>query len=150
MPRPRQSSRRAGAIVAAPEMNVTPLVDVVLVLLIIFMVVAPRMDQEVPLTLPAVAHPDPRLAGGVDPLKISIARAGEFHLDGRQYDLDGVVAALVEARAADPLRRLAVRAAAGLRYGDVRILLERTQSLGFSGVALMASEKPPPLPELAQ
>ena len=42
----------------SPDMNVTPLVDVVLVLLIIFMVVAPRLDQDVPVNLPGIFNPE--------------------------------------------------------------------------------------------
>ena len=54
------SARRSGGLV--PEMNVTPLVDVVLVLLIIFMVVTPQLEAGAAVELPAVVNPD-KLAG---------------------------------------------------------------------------------------
>jgi biopolymer transport protein ExbD/biopolymer transport protein TolR len=59
-----------------PDINVTPLVDVVLVLLIIFMVVAPRMDQDVPVDLPGIFNPDPEVETAMDPVKLSVAKAG--------------------------------------------------------------------------
>ena len=125
-------------------MNVTPLVDVVLVLLIIFMVVAPRLDQDVQVELPGIFNPDPQTEGTTDPLKVSVARAGEYYIDEQKYDLDGAIVALGEAHAADPLRRLVLRADAKLRYGAVRELFARSQQVGFPGVALMVGERRKP------
>ena len=125
-------------------MNVTPLVDVVLVLLIIFMVVAPRLDQDVQVDLPGIFNPDPDVETSADPVKVSVAKAGAYYIDERKYDLDGAIAALGEAHAADPLRRLVLRADAKLRYGDVRALFARSQQVGFPGVALMVGERPKP------
>lgn len=138
---------RPAAIV--PDMNVTPLVDVVLVLLIIFMVVAPRMDQDVQVELPGIFNPDPDAKGVMDPLKVTIAKAGEYHIDDKQYDLDGAIEYLSAEHALDPYRRLALRADARLTYGDVRGILARSQEVGFPGTSLFVSERhgaghPPP------
>jgi biopolymer transport protein ExbD/biopolymer transport protein TolR len=122
-------------------MNVTPLVDVVLVLLIIFMVVAPQMDREVPVDLPGIFNPDPDIKGALDPLKVSIAKAGEFHLDEQKYDLDGIVEHLTLEHALDPDRRLVLRADAKLKWGDVRQLFARSQEIGFPGTSLLVGEK---------
>ena len=73
----------------SPDMNVTPLVDVVLVLLIIFMVVAPRLEQDVQIDLPGIFNPDPDVKLASDPLKLTVAKHGEYHIDQQQYDLDG-------------------------------------------------------------
>jgi biopolymer transport protein TolR len=124
-----------------PDMNVTPLVDVVLVLLIIFMVVAPRLEQDVQVDLPGIFNPDPQTEGTTDPLKVSVAKAGEYYIDEQKYDLDGAMIALGDAHATDPLRRLVLRADAKLRYGDVRELFLRSQQVGFPGVALMVGER---------
>src|SRR3954462_8689358 len=86
--------RRVSVVGVRPDINVTPLVDVVLVLLIIFMVVAPRMDQDVPVDLPGVLNPDPEVETAVDPLKVSVAKAGEYYLNEQKYDLEGVIAVL--------------------------------------------------------
>ena len=122
-------------------MNVTPLVDVVLVLLIIFMVVAPRLDQDVQVDLPGIFNPDPDVETSADPVKVSVAKVGEYYIDEHKYDLDGAIAELGAEHAADPLRRLVLRADAKLRYGDVRDLFARSQQVGFPGVALMVGER---------
>ena len=70
--------RRSPADSVRPDINVTPLVDVVLVLLIIFMVVAPRMDQDVPVDLPGIFNPDPEVETAMDPVKLSVASPVAF------------------------------------------------------------------------
>jgi len=138
------SPDRRPARIVRPDMNVTPLVDVVLVLLIIFMVVAPRLDQDVQVDLPGIFNPDPEVDGAADPLKVSVARVGEYYIGERKLDLDGAIAELGAAHAADPLRRLVLRADAKLRYGDVRELLARSQQVGFPGIAFMVGERRKP------
>ncbi len=122
-------------------MNVTPLVDVVLVLLIIFMVVAPRLEQDVPVNLPGIFNPDPEVESSVDPLRVTVATPGEYHYNEQRYDLDGVIEELGAAHAAEPARRLVLRGDEKLLYGQVRELLHRAQKVGFPGVALMVGEK---------
>jgi len=124
-----------------PGINVTPLVDVVLVLLIIFMVVAPRLEQDVQVELPGVFNPDPEVEGSPDPLKVTIARSGEYYIDGKQYGLDEAIDLLGSEHAADPLRRLILRGDEGLTYGQVRALFARAQKVGFPGIALMVGER---------
>jgi biopolymer transport protein TolR len=124
-----------------PDMNVTPLVDVVLVLLIIFMVVAPRMDQDVPVDLPGIFNPDPEVKLTVDPLKLTVAKAGEYYVNDQKYGLDGAIDALSAEHAVDPMRRLVLRADAKLTYGDVRQILARSQQVGFPGMSLLVGER---------
>src|SRR5712692_12123480 len=122
-------------------MNVTPRVDVVLVLLIIFMVVTPRLEQNVQVDLPAIFNPDPDVDSSVDPIKLTVAKAGEYYVNDRQLDLDGAIELLGSEHAAEPLRRLVLRADAKLTYGQVRDVLARAQKVGFPGVALMVGER---------
>jgi biopolymer transport protein ExbD len=122
-------------------MNVTPLVDVVLVLLIIFMVVAPRLDQDVQVNLPGIYNPDPEVEMGAEPLKLSVAKAGEYYIDEQKLDLEAAVAYLNDAHIVDPLRRLILRADAGLTYGQVREIFARAQQVGFPGISLMVGER---------
>jgi biopolymer transport protein ExbD/biopolymer transport protein TolR len=124
-----------------PDINVTPLVDVVLVLLIIFMVVAPRMDQDVPVELPGIFNPDPEVETAMDPVKLSVAKAGEYFIDEQQYDLEGATTALAAEHAAEPMRRLVLRADSKLTYGQVREILARSQQVGFPGMSLMVGER---------
>ena len=134
-------SRAQRAAGVQPEMNVTPLVDVVLVLLIIFMVVAPRMDQDVQVNLPGIFNPDPEVDASSEPLKVSVDQAGEFYIGEQKLDLDGAIQELSARHAEDPLRRLMLRADSKLTYGQVRQILSRSQEVGFPGVSLMVGEK---------
>jgi biopolymer transport protein ExbD/biopolymer transport protein TolR len=124
-----------------PDINVTPLVDVVLVLLIIFMVVAPHMDQDIQVTLPGIFNPDPDVEGQRGPQVVTVTAANELYLEGQRYDLDGVVAKLSELHAADPNKRLALRADAALPYRDVRAIFGRLREVGFPGMSLMVGHR---------
>jgi biopolymer transport protein TolR len=133
--------RRVPLDAVRPDINVTPLVDVVLVLLIIFMVVTPALQQDVPLDLPGIFHPDPESENPVDPIKVSIPRAGEYHLDGARYDLDGLVVRLIDAHMSEPDRRLVLRGDQRLKYADVREVMARVQRIGFPGLNFMVGER---------
>jgi biopolymer transport protein ExbD/biopolymer transport protein TolR len=122
-------------------MNVTPLVDVVLVLLIIFMVVAPRMDQDVPVELPGIFNPDPEVDASSEPIKLTVSSAGEFYVGQEKYDLDGAIEALSAAHADEPLRRLVLRGDSRLTYGQVRTVLARAQQVGFPGMSFLVGER---------
>jgi biopolymer transport protein ExbD/biopolymer transport protein TolR len=124
-----------------PEMNVTPLVDVVLVLLIVFMVIAPRLEHDVAVNLPSVVNPDPEGTAGTEPLTIAVAPTGQIYVDGQAYDLPEAVAALEVAHAADPLRRLVVRGDDSLRFGQIRAVCAQARKIGFPGVALSVGER---------
>jgi biopolymer transport protein ExbD/biopolymer transport protein TolR len=140
--------RRKKSRAIRPEMNVTPLVDVVLVLLIIFMVVAPRMEQDVQVDLPGIFNPDPEMETSMDPLKVTVARSGEYYINDQKYGLDDAIEVLSSEHANEPLRRLVLRADSKLAYGHVRDIFSRAQKVGFPGIALMVGEraghKPPP------
>jgi biopolymer transport protein TolR len=124
-----------------PDMNVTPLVDVVLVLLIIFMVVAPRMDQDVQVELPGIYNPDPDLESQLEPLKLSMSADGGFYVDQTKYGLEEAIEVLSAEHAVEPHRRLILRADKGLTYGKVREVLAKTQQVGFPGMSLMVGER---------
>lgn len=128
-----------------PDMNVTPLVDIVLVLLIIFMVVAPRMSQDIQVDLPGIFNPDPDIKGTMDPIKITVAKAGEYYVNrggtDERSDLDGVVAYLKERHDAEPYRKLVLRADANLRYAEVREIMARVQDVGFPGLSFLVGKR---------
>jgi len=133
--------RRVSLQPVKPDMNVTPLVDVVLVLLIIFMVVAPQLDQDVPVNLPGIFNVDPDVEGNMNPFKVSVAQANEFHVDEQQYDLEGIIQYLAIQHANEPDRRLLLRADSQLRYGSVREFMARVQQIGFPGLNFMVGER---------
>ncbi|MFI5393928.1 MAG: ExbD/TolR family protein [Candidatus Binatia bacterium] len=137
--RPIRGSARLADV--EPDMNVTPLVDIVLVLLIIFMVVTPRMNQDIQVDLPGIFNPDPDSKGTMDPLKLAIPKAGEYYIDNQLYDLDGLAVYLAARHAAEPFRKLVLRADASLSYGDVREILARAQRIGFPGLSFVVGKR---------
>jgi len=132
--------RRVAADGVTPLMNVTPLVDVVLVLLIIFMVVAPQLAQDTEVTLPGIFNADPDAQSG-EPFKVTSQRGGQYHFQGQLYDLEGIIATLQAEHAADPLRRLVLSADAQLRYADISEFQRRLEEVGFPGMAYMVNER---------
>ena len=135
------SRERIRASAVQPDMNVTPLVDVVLVLLIIFMVVAPQLQRDIQVNLPGIFNPDPDVEANVDAIKVTVNAPGQFHVDEDQYDLDGVIQFLSDQHQQDPLRRLVLRADSGLKYGQIREFMARSQQIGFPGLNFMVGEK---------
>ena len=126
--------RRSADSGVRPTINVTPLVDVVLVLLIIFMVVIPQLDQDLQVDLPSIFNPDPESKNG-EPFKVHVKQRGEYHFHNQAYDLDSLINVLEAEHAANPQRRLVLRADGQMPYGDVRDLQNRLREIGFPGMA---------------
>jgi len=118
-----------------PEINVTPLVDVVLVLLIIFMVVTPMMESGLAMDLPKAAHPeeDPR---GMDPVLISVGPAGEVFLDSRPVSREDLPGLLAEVRRVDPNRPVVLQADRNIAFRHVRGVFRICQDAGMDGLSL--------------
>jgi biopolymer transport protein ExbD len=77
----------------------------------------------------------------VDAIKVTFNAPGEFHVDDDRYDLDGVIQFLSDQHQQDPLRRLVLRADSGLKYGQIREFMARSQQIGFPGLNFMVGEK---------
>src|SRR5262245_19753736 len=103
-----------------PVMNVTPLVDVVLVLLIIFMVVIPAMDKDAPVELPSIFNVDPEAKSKVDPYTLSVVADGSMYFEQDKLDDATFAKVLREANDRDPSRRVILRADRTAKYGRVR------------------------------
>jgi biopolymer transport protein TolR len=123
-----------------PVMNVTPLVDVVLVLLIIFMVIIPMMEKSAKVELPSIFNVDPEAKGKSDPFTLSIIADGTLYFEQDKVPQDQFEAKLREANEREPSRRLVLRADKDTRYGDVRGLFKMCQEVGFPGVSMRVNE----------
>src|SRR5215831_14822609 len=97
------------------DINVTPLVDVMLVLLVIFMVTAPILQQGVAIDLPRVASAP--LAGDEEQLVVNIDKAGHVFLNDTPMALPALTEKLVSIHGARPDRQVFVRADQGVPYG---------------------------------
>ena len=117
------------------EINVTPLVDVCLVLLIIFMVVMPVLVNGIPVHLP-----NARTATGVGktPMQVTINADGTIYLDSMAIRGEQLASELEHRR--DPARPVVVRADKTLQYGDVARVLDACRSAGFENVGLAAQK----------
>jgi len=124
----------------APVMNVTPLVDVVLVLLIIFMVVIPAMEKSAQVVLPSIFNVDPEAKSKTDPFTLSLTTDGSIYLEQDLLTPDAFLVKLREANEREPSRRLVLRADRAAHYGDVRKLFKLCQEIGFPGVSLRVNE----------
>jgi biopolymer transport protein TolR len=136
----RQSGR--GRYRPMSEINVTPFVDVVLVLLIIFMVAAPMMSVGVPVDLPRTnATP---LNQEQEPLTITVDSQGPIFLQETEVLMEGLVpqlqAILRNQPQGQPERRIFVRGDRAISYGRVMEVMGTVSAAGFSRVALLAEQ----------
>ena len=119
------------------EINVTPMVDVMLVLLIIFMVSAPLLTVGVPLDLPQTQAKS--LDQDKNPLTLSVNLKGEVYLNDTQIALDDIVPklkAITESRGGMD-ERIFVRGDKKVDYGTVMKVRGRLSAAGFRRVALV-------------
>ena len=117
------------------EINVTPLVDVMLVLLIIFMVTAPLMTSGVTVDLPKTTSQP--LNTDSQPLTVSINAAGNIFLQDQQVDLPDLVAKLQAIAQNNPDRRIFVRGDKANTYGRIMEVMGTITEGGFTKVALL-------------
>jgi biopolymer transport protein TolR len=123
------------------QINVTPFVDVMLVLLVVFMVTAPLLAVGVPVDLPKSTAD--ALRNSEQPLTVSIDKAGAVYLQEAKVPLDELpakLAAIAGQRGRDA--RVFVRGDAAINYGTVMEVMGLLNSAGFSKVALVTQSKP--------
>jgi biopolymer transport protein ExbD len=122
------------------EINVTPLVDVCLVLLIIFMVVTPMLMEGVPVQLPVTDNPDP-MPEGAKNLELSIELNGNIHVENNWVPKEQVQARLQDIYTATPDKEIVIKADQRLQYREVRELMRMVNEAGFGGVGLASKKK---------
>ena len=122
---------------AKSDINVTPLVDVVLVLLIIFMVVTPELQRGKEVELPKATSAKRKEDGG-DPVVVSIDKTGATYIEQEQVDKAAITDQIKEALKALPGRQVLIKGDANLHYGDVRGLINSIRNAGAPSVSLAA------------
>ena len=118
------------------EINVTPFVDVMLVLLIVFMVTAPLLTVGVEVDLPKTQAG--QINADAAPLVVSIKDDGTLYLQETEMPPDQLIPRLQAISNANPSVRIFVRGDAAVAYGDVLGVMGRIQAAGFERVALVA------------
>jgi len=132
----RRRRRRATHVMS--EINVTPMVDVMLVLLIIFMVAAPLLTAGVPLDLPQTQAKS--LDMDKEPLQVSVNEKGEVYLMNTEIKMDELLPkleAITKSRGGGVEERIFVRGDKKVDYGTVMKVMGRLSQAGYRKVALI-------------
>src|ERR1700733_6127099 len=138
MPSTGGHKRRRRAVMS--EINVTPFVDVMLVLLIVFMVSAPLLTVGVPIDLPQSQAK--ALQQDNEPLTVSVNVDGQVYLQDKQIELDDLVPklqAIIDARHGDPNEQIYVRGDRKVDYGTMMKVMGRISGAGYHKVALVTN-----------
>lgn len=117
------------------DINVTPLVDVVLVLLIIFMVITPMLQRGKDVKLPPSRSIEEKGAED-DPLILSITTEKKIYIESTEYSETDFIPALTKELEAKPGRKLLLKGDEALEVGAVRNLMDMTHKAGAKSVAL--------------
>ncbi len=110
------------------EINITPLVDVMLVLLVIFMVTAPMLELKLPLQL---SHPTPPRPERSEPLRLEVTPAGFFRVDGKEMTARDLPAALARLHADNPGTTLELSVDPDADYQSAATALASARNAGF-------------------
>jgi biopolymer transport protein ExbD len=125
------------------DINVTPLVDVCLVLLIIFMVVTPMLQKGVPVNLPVTEEPE-KTPDTEKQLQISVKADGTVYLGSLPVIKQQMQAELEKIHERTPDREIAVKGDKLVKYGAVLDALKACREVGFNNVGLIAQPKRSP------
>lgn len=130
-----RNSRKRGLVA---EINVTPLVDVMLVLLVIFMVTAPLVTVSVPVDLPKTKAAGSNQSD--EPLVVSINNKGKLFLQDSEVEPAILISRLKAITKEKSDTRIFVRGDRAINYGRIMEVLGTLQQAGFSKVALVAQQ----------
>jgi biopolymer transport protein ExbD len=137
---PRGAPRKRAAGTIKADINVTPLVDVVLVLLIIFMVVTPMLSKGVNVDLPVTRNHDKRNDDNRD-VVVAISHLGQIYVGSDQVPLERVGRAVSDERRRHPDKGIYLKGDGRLEYGKVRQVMEALHAAGIDHVQLGTEEE---------
>ena len=119
------------------EINVTPFVDVMLVLLVVFMVTAPLLTVGVPVDLPKTDAP--QISTPEEPIVITIDAKNRIYIQETEVPLDSLAARLGAITGANPDTRIYVRGDRSIEYGRIMEVMGSVGQAGFKKVSLLAN-----------
>ncbi|MBK5344722.1 biopolymer transporter ExbD [Pseudomonas sp. TH49] len=119
------------------EMNVTPLVDVMLVLLVVFMVTAPLMTNSIKVSLPKTDAVSPLKQK--DPVTVSVDHDGKLFLDNDEIEPGLLEARLATIKSADSETRVRLQADTAVNYGAVAKAMASIERAGITRVAMVTA-----------
>jgi biopolymer transport protein ExbD len=122
-------------LVTLSEINITPLLDLAFVLLIIFVITTPLLEQSINLKLPVGGRPE-RPVNKTDIRTVEITPQGLYSLDKKRLTLDQLEAALVAANKANPNTVVYIRADENGKNKDLYAVIDRCQRRGLTRFSL--------------
>ncbi len=122
------------ALVTLSDINVTPLLDLAFVLLIIFVITTPLLEQSVQLELPVGGKPDQGRLERKDIKTVEITQAGEYKLEGKSASLEELERTLVEEHRRNPRMVVNIRGDRRVSWSSVFDVLDRCQRNGITRV----------------
>jgi biopolymer transport protein TolR len=131
--------RRGGRRQLVSEINVTPFVDVMLVLLIIFMVAAPLLTVGVPIDLPETRAS--AMNSETQPITISVNAEGQIYLQETEIVIDEIVAKLEAIATTGYSERIYVRGDTAAAYGTVMKVMARISAAGYRNLGLVTLQE---------
>ncbi len=132
-------SSQRGKYLPMAEINVTPFVDVMLVLLVVFMITAPLLTVGVKVDLPETSAPI--IAGQDEPLAVTVSASGQIFLQETEVELKELVPRLTAITLNKPDTRIFIRGDKAIAYGVVMEVMGALTEAGFLRVALV-TERP--------
>ena len=142
MRRGRRRSHRSGAM---SEINITPMVDVMLVLLIIFMVAAPMMISGVPIRPPQTNAPPLQAENDEEPLSVTITEDGTLYIMTTEVPEDELVSRLTAIASERSSNKIFIRADGTLSYERVMVVMGALSAAGFDEIGLVTDAGGPKL-----
>ena len=136
---PRRRRSRRGAMRPMSDINVTPFVDVMLVLLIVFMVTAPLLTVGIPMELPKTEAK--ALGGEKEPLTISVTKQGKIFIQDKEIGLDELVPKLVAISKNGYNERIYIRGDQESLHGKISEVMGKISSAGFKRLAIVTDAK---------
>jgi biopolymer transport protein TolR len=130
--------RRRGSKRPMSDINVTPMVDVMLVLLIVFMVAAPLLTVGVPIDLPQTKAKE--LNTESKPITVSVTPAGEIYLGDKPTDINSLIDQITAQAANGKDERIYVRGDQTANYGAVMKVMGVLSAGGFSKIGLITAQ----------
>lgn len=135
----RRRGRRGGGNGPMSEINVTPLVDVMLVLLIVFMVAAPLMTVGVPIDLPETQAR--QMESQSQPITVSVTPAGEVFIGDQPVAIDSLVEQVGAIAVNGTEDRIYVRGDGAASYGTVMQVMGRLSGAGYAKIGLITDQE---------
>lgn len=132
--------RTGGSYRPMAEINVTPFVDVMLVLLIVFMVAAPLLTAGVPIDLPD-SSAQPIQTEDNKPIEISVSKDDKIYIGETEVTMERLIPLLSAMTEGQADRRIYIRADQGLSYGNVMGVIGAVSGAGFNKVALISENR---------